>query len=932
MDEQHNTGCKMNWYKWAQSQQDQQVSRYLNIFKSDPLVESNKDRASLLIKEALKYAQGHEEALYLVREYLKGTYKPNEDEATVKMVLKNWRSLKTRGEVKGKLSDFQSHEEAMSFIKEKMGVDTSQLQGAGAKQTRAIGDLKRYYIGTIDTKNHGKLMVYHFNKDNMSNEEEEDKVRTTIGKLCFGSDYTWCILPDDNGPAHFKHYSRGTGFFLYIDGSGRAVLSHGFGDRGIVDPVNGVIEDEELMQKTHGLLYGGYQEGYHYFYMDKGAPNVDKEMKMYKAFGNQHGMAHFLDPKKEISWQLLHRIQNDIDRQLDSLDEDSREYNIYRKAQDNASYKESIMTLMDKLNADPIKRSKFIESKMNNEDINNIEKEIMEIYLRNNKDNIEAKVSNLAQKGDVPNFAFDWASKILESGQAPKEWIEAIGRRIEQGDDVPNFAFDWARNILNSEKEPKEWIEAIGRKVEQGGDVPNFAIGWASKILESGQAPKEWVEAIGRRIEQRGDVPNFAKDWVREPGKLPKKLIEAIGKRIEQTGDSPDFAKDWVREIMYSGEIPEALTAGISRSIEQGGDPPNFAFDWARNILNSGKAPKEWIEAIGRRIEQRGNVPNFAFDWARNKLESRKAPEEWTEGISRSIAKTGDVSEFGKNWANEIWNSGKAPKEWIEGISKRIEQGGDPPNFAEYWAEIKMDSGNAPKEWIEGISRRIEQTGNPPWFARGWARNILESGKAPKEWIEGIGKSIANAETKHLPKFAEDWILKTVSSENIPEALTTGISSYVAKTGEAPRRTDAWAGNILNSGKAPKEWIEAIDRRISQGDNVSDFAIGWARNILESGKAPKKWIKSINNSIIQKGDAPNFSETWASKILESGKAPKEWIEGINNSIAKTGTVPYFAKKWVEKIFSSGQAPKEWIAALYSQGARNRLRNRFLSNR
>lgn len=284
---------------------DDFAKRYLNYHKDHPVVQTNPEQAEKTVRHAHKFAQGHDEAIYLTKELLNGSYRPEEDDATIQSVLGKWRKAKTQGLVGGKLSD-HTHESISAAFR-----DIPQLN-MQKRQATALHGMEKYKIGAIQHPQHGNLSVYNIREKDVKDDKEYEDVSGTLRKTCSGS--SWCVLPQQHGPTHLKHYSHGHGIFFYVNDSGQPVLSHGFGDRGIVRPDNSVIdekEEEDIKKKTSSLLSGDKKEAYDFFTGKAKDMSPEKQMRMYDEFGKEHAVAHFLDPKLNTHPHLLTRIIND---------------------------------------------------------------------------------------------------------------------------------------------------------------------------------------------------------------------------------------------------------------------------------------------------------------------------------------------------------------------------------------------------------------------------------------------------------------------------------------------------------------------------------------------------------------------------------------------------------------------------------------------
>lgn len=285
---------------------DDFTNRYFNYHKEHPTVTSSPEEAKKLISHAHQFAQGHDESIFLTKQLLDRAYNPGEDDETIKTTLGKWRKAKTQGLVGGKLSD-HSHESISAVFR-----DIPQLN-LQKRQATAFSGMEKYKIGQIEHPQHGTLDVYNVRGKEIKDDKEYENINANLRKVCSGS--SWCVLPQGHGPTHLKHYSHGHGIFFYVNKDGTPVLSHGFGDRGIVRPDNSVIDKEEsddIKKKTSGLLSGTKKEGYDLLSGNPSELPVDRQMKVYEEFGDRHSMAHFLDPNVKTHPELISRIIKDV--------------------------------------------------------------------------------------------------------------------------------------------------------------------------------------------------------------------------------------------------------------------------------------------------------------------------------------------------------------------------------------------------------------------------------------------------------------------------------------------------------------------------------------------------------------------------------------------------------------------------------------------
>ena len=293
-------------YFLVEAKVDDFANRYVKYHSAHPEVVANPERAKELVKHAHQFAQGHDESIFLTKHLLDGVYKPGEDDATIKSTLGKWRRAKTEGLVGGKLSD-HTHDTISAIFN-----DIPQLN-LQKRQAQALGGMEKYRVGEIEHPKHGTLTVYQVRNKKISDDKEYENISDSLRKTCSGS--SWCVLPQQNGPIHLKHYSHGPGIFFYVDKSGSPVLSHGFGDRGVVRPDNSVIDEKEsesIINKTHKILPKDEQEGYNFFHRGKNIKSdLEYQSKMYDEFGSAHSAAHFLDPKVDTHPKLINRIIED---------------------------------------------------------------------------------------------------------------------------------------------------------------------------------------------------------------------------------------------------------------------------------------------------------------------------------------------------------------------------------------------------------------------------------------------------------------------------------------------------------------------------------------------------------------------------------------------------------------------------------------------
>lgn len=299
-----------------ESKQEETIKRYFNIHKEHDLVKSNPEQAKTLIGHALKLAQGHDEAKFLTLEYLKGTYKPDEDEDSVKSLLKTWRTGKTRGLIpKDTNISSMDNDAVVKFMHDIPELrQIGKLKGASGRSAGALTGLQPHYIGDINLPEHGKLQVYRWRKKTLG-EEPVEQARQNLKKICVPGT-SWCVLNDTSGSQHMLHYSHGPGFFTYVNENGNSVFSHGFGDRGVVDIENQTanVPQEEIIKQTANILPKEEQEPY-LFFNNKSKDNKfskEQQLRMFSEYGDKHSVAHFLDPNMDTHPAVLRLIQQKI--------------------------------------------------------------------------------------------------------------------------------------------------------------------------------------------------------------------------------------------------------------------------------------------------------------------------------------------------------------------------------------------------------------------------------------------------------------------------------------------------------------------------------------------------------------------------------------------------------------------------------------------
>jgi len=231
------------------------INRFLKIHSDHPLVQDNPEQAGSLIAHSMSFGQNADEHNFLTRQLLDGTYKPEEDEPTIQMVLGKWRKAKQKNLVTGSLKD-HTHDSVSALFS-----DIPELRVKTTTQHRGLEELAEYHIGEIEHPNHGTLQVYHVHHSDVNDFEEYKRISAALRKTCQSGEYTWCVLPKekDTGPRLLEHYSKGSGIFFYVNEEGTPVLSHGHKDRGIVNPGNKEVdggESKQVFGETLKLLSG----------------------------------------------------------------------------------------------------------------------------------------------------------------------------------------------------------------------------------------------------------------------------------------------------------------------------------------------------------------------------------------------------------------------------------------------------------------------------------------------------------------------------------------------------------------------------------------------------------------------------------------------------------------------------------------------------
>lgn len=215
---------------------DEFANRWIKLYADHQLVKSNPELARQMMKHAFTLGQKPEEHDYIIRQYLNGILKPKEDDPTIRDTLGMWRKMVDRNLHGGKkLSDYD-HDSI-----QKLFTGFPELRKT-KKKSGVVTELAPYHIGKIEHPEYGTLDVYHIHKDNVKDEKEYEIFRKAMKTSCTIPGSTVCV---QHNADHVKDYSRGHGFFAYLDDKGTFRLGHGFEDRGIVRHNNEVLEPHE---------------------------------------------------------------------------------------------------------------------------------------------------------------------------------------------------------------------------------------------------------------------------------------------------------------------------------------------------------------------------------------------------------------------------------------------------------------------------------------------------------------------------------------------------------------------------------------------------------------------------------------------------------------------------------------------------------------
>jgi len=148
-------------------------------------------------------------------------------------------------------------------------------------------------------------------------------------------------------------------------------------------------------------------------------------------------------------------------------------------------------------------------------------------------DSIEMITEYMQQMyGQPPEFTENWCASILESGQAPKEWIDIINERISDEEQPPLYSWDWCEQQLYSGQAPQEWLNIIDNIMQEVGCPPfYFADQWCTQKIESGQAPQSWIDGIFKYIQNNHEFPTFLSD--NNTGKVSQNIIQLFNMNDE---------------------------------------------------------------------------------------------------------------------------------------------------------------------------------------------------------------------------------------------------------------------------------------------------------------------------------------------------------------------------------------------------------------
>jgi len=232
------------------------VGRYMKHHKDHPTVRSNPEEAKKLIAASMPLQSSHEEAIYASRNFLDGTLKPGEDDDAIRYGINRYRSAKKRGKITEPLES-HTHDSLMAALKT---ADPQIESTPGPK----MDDLSHLKIGQIYHPEHGQLHVYQIHRDNVKDMNEFGQLSKRFAQhACVNNNF--CTFDGFRGGKSLKHYSHGHGMLYYVNNNNRIVFGHGFADRGIVNPDNTVVSNDEaniIQKQTSKLLQGRHKEIY----------------------------------------------------------------------------------------------------------------------------------------------------------------------------------------------------------------------------------------------------------------------------------------------------------------------------------------------------------------------------------------------------------------------------------------------------------------------------------------------------------------------------------------------------------------------------------------------------------------------------------------------------------------------------------------------
>lgn len=215
---------------------DDFTNQWMKLHADHPLVKEDPKKAAELIRGSFGLGQTPDEHRYITTQFLNRILKPKEDDPTIRDTLGMWRKIVKRNLHGGKkLSDF-NHDSAQRFFNQ-----FPELRKT-IKKSAATRDLEPYHIGQIDHPEYGKLDVFHISQDNVKSPKEYEIFQRAMKTSCTIPGSTVCV---QHHPEYVEGYSKGHGFFAYLDKTGTFRLGHGFQDRGIVRHDNEVLYGDE---------------------------------------------------------------------------------------------------------------------------------------------------------------------------------------------------------------------------------------------------------------------------------------------------------------------------------------------------------------------------------------------------------------------------------------------------------------------------------------------------------------------------------------------------------------------------------------------------------------------------------------------------------------------------------------------------------------